>query len=322
MQNEWNFIFDENLDLFERAFQVFSYQFKHNRAYQKFCSFLNKTPESIKILDDIPPIPIDVFKKKQVLSDLFNPEITNYFQSSGTGNQIRSKHFVPDISLYYYSSWKWYSENYPNYPVYAYVPSYSDNPHSSLISMLDYFVKQTNGQFLPVSNEGLFDVDTTQPILLFGAAFGLLNATDSNKLQLHPKSIVIETGGMKTQRQEITREELHELLQVRLGLVAEQIHSEYGMAELLSQSYKVNMNNGFKSPHWQQISIRNPENPLELLPLNKKGQVAVLDLANLYSCSFILTEDEGLLNSDGTFEIFGRMPKSELRGCNFLFKRD
>ena len=322
MQKEWSFIFDEKIDLFERAYNVFSYQFKHNWVYRNFCNLLKRTPDSIKKIEDIPPIPIDAFKKAVLLSDIFNPELTTYFQSSGTGNQVRSKHFIPDLSLYYYSSWKWYYHNYPNYPVYAYVPTYSENPHSSLISMLDYFVQKTNGQFLPVTNEGLFKVDTTQPVLLFGAAFGLLNATDSKTLKLHPKSIVIETGGMKTHRQEITRDQLHQQLQDRLGLHAEQIHYEYGMAELLSQSYKMNLSEGFKSPHWKQISIRNPENPLEIFPINKKGQVAVLDLANLHSCSFILTEDEGILHQDGSFDILGRIENSELRGCNFLFERD
>ncbi len=322
MQKEWSFIFDEQIEFIEKVIHVFSYQFKHIRVYHDFCTSLKIKPEKIKRVEDIPPIPIDVFKKKNVLSDEFIPEITKYFQSSGTGNQDRSKHFVPDLNLYYHSSWEWYSQNYPNFPVYAYVPAYSDNQHSSLISMLDYFVNKTNGQFLPVTNEGLFKVDTSQPIILFGAAFGLLNATDSKTLTLHPKSIVIETGGMKTHRKEITRNELHLQLQERLGLDANQIHSEYGMAELLSQSYKMDEKQGFKSPCWKKISIRNPENPLEIFPPNKKGQVAILDLANIYSCSFILTEDEGILNNDGSFDILGRIENSELRGCNFLFERD
>ncbi len=158
--------------------------------------------------------------------------------------------------------------------------------------------------------------------MLFGAAFGLLEATETQSVRLHPNSIILETGGMKTFRKELSRKDLHVLLQQRFGLDEANIHSEYGMAELLSQAYKTGYSNPFYPPHWMQISIRNPQNPLQEMPLGEVGQVGIIDLANLYSCSFILTEDRGFATNDGGFEVLGRLADAELRGCNFLFERD
>lgn len=322
-----NLIFDPSFSFNEKVLRVFSYQFEHCEPYRIFCDILGKSPQNIVEIEDIPFYPILGFKQTQLLSNQFDVKQSSFFQSSGTSKQEKSIHFVPVLDLYKKGSWQHFSSIFPDFGIFAYVPSYSENPHSSLISMLDYFVTKQNennilSQFLPVSNNGLFDVPKDKPIILFGAAFGLLNATDSKQCILHKDSILIETGGMKTHRKEITRADLFEQLSLRFGLPQEQIYSEYGMAELLSQAYKKGPKSGFSTPNWMQISIRTPENPLLEQEIGKEGQIAVIDLANLYSCSFILTEDRGIKNADGGFDVLGRLVDAELRGCNFLFDRD
>jgi hypothetical protein len=127
--------------------------------------------------------------------------------------------------------------------------------------------------------------------------------------------IVIETGGMKGRGRELSREEIHNSLKDGFG--SNNIHSEYGMAELLSQAYSVG-NGVFTAPPWMRIYIRDLQNPFKILPLSNKGGVNIIDLANLYSCSFIETEDLGIKETENSFRILGRISNSELRGCNLL----
>ena len=311
-------------DFFSCCLELFQYQRKNNEVYRNFIEHLPSfKEENVQSISDFPFLPIQFFKTQKVVSTVSqNPTV---FQSSGTTSENASKHFVHDIKLYEKSFLKCFEEFYGNIEgtcIIGLLPSYLERKNSSLIYMVQKLMELSkhpkSGFYLHPEKELVnYLHESDDKKILFGVTFALLDFAEQN-ISLK-NTTIIETGGMKGRGEELTRMALHEKLQESFKC---EIHSEYGMAELLSQSYKVNMNNGFKSPHWQQISIRNPENPLEVLPLNKKGQVAVLDLANLYSCSFILTEDEGLLNSDGTFEIFGRMPNSELRGCNFLFERD
>ena len=309
------------------AKDVFIYQYQQNEVYNTFCTILNSTPQLLNKVSDIPFYPIQGFKFASVISRKFNSEESTFFQSSGTEKQIRSKHYVPDLSLYDESSWVYFQSIFPDYPLFAYTPAYNQNPHSSLIHMLSSFIENKfssdlESRFLEVDSADLFNLPFDKPIILFGAAFGLLNKTDNRHVSLHPDSILVETGGMKTHRKEITREELHNELCLRFGIKENQIYSEYGMAELLSQAYKKGLKSGFTCPSWMKVSIRNPQNPIEEQEVGKEGQIAVIDLMNVHSCSFILTEDRGIGYSDGTFEVLGRLKDAELRGCNFLFERD
>lgn len=322
-----NLIFDSSISFKEKVLRVFAYQFEYCEPFRTFCDVLGKSPKNVTEIEEIPFYPILGFKQAKLLSKVFDVNQSSFFQSSGTSKQEKSIHFVPVLDVYKKGSWQYFTSLFPDLGIFAYVPSYSENPHSSLISMLDFFVNQQNGKgissgFLPVSNIGLFEVPTEKPVILFGAAFGLLNATDSKPCILHRDSILIETGGMKTHRKEITRADLFTQLSSRFGLSQEQIYSEYGMAELLSQAYKKGPNAGFSTPNCMQISIRNPENPFQEQEVGIEGQIAVIDLANVYSCSFILTEDRGIKNADGSFDVLGRLADAELRGCNFLFDRD
>src|SRR5690606_3688401 len=101
------------------------------------------------------------------------------------------------------------------------------------------------------------------------------------------------------------------------GFGVNEIHSEYGMTELLSQAYSKG-NSRFETPNWMKILIRDTEDPLSLLSQGKTGGVNVIDLANLNSCSFIATDDLGKIRSDGSVEILGRFDHSDVRGCNLM----
>jgi hypothetical protein len=322
-------IFDEKLPFLDRARQVWNYQTQVNELFRTFNAYLKKSGKELGSKEAFSLLPISAFKETEVISGSFNKSECLFFQSSGTSATTRSKHLVAVPEIYHQASQTYFFSRYPEYPIYAYVPSYADNPHSSLIYMIQeliqyrkQYLNDTESTILETHADAIFDVPSSHPIVLFGAAFGLLDATDNRTIQLHPNSILIETGGMKTFRKELSRKDLHRLLQERFGLNESNIHSEYGMAELLSQAYKSGYSSPFYPPHWMQISIRNPQNPLQEMPLGEEGQIGVIDLANLYSCSFILTEDRGFATEDGGFEVLGRLAEAELRGCNFLFERD
>ncbi len=120
---------------------------------------------------------------------------------------------------------------------------------------------------------------------------------------------------MKGKRKEMLKEELHQKLKTAFAL--DEIHSEYGMTELLSQSYS-DRNGFFKSPPWKKILIRDINDPLTMIGENNTGGINIIDLANIYSCPFIATKDLGKTFEDGTFKILGRFNNADLRGCNLL----
>lgn len=322
-------LFDERIPFLKRAEHVWNFQNQENETFHLFNSILKVNQREFQNSAEFPLMPIASFREKELIAKGFNTSNSLFFQSSGTGTMQRSKHFVPVPELYHRASQTIFFERYPDFPIYAYVPSYADNPHSSLIYMIQELIRYRRvykndyeSKILDTNQDSIHHIPTTKPVVLFGAAFGLLQATETQSAQLHPDSIIIETGGMKTFRKELTRRELHSELQIRFSLNESQIHSEYGMAELLSQAYKTGYSNPFYPPHWMQISIRNPQNPLQEMPKGEVGQIGIIDLANLYSCSFILTEDRGFATNDGGFEVLGRLSDAELRGCNFLFERD
>ena len=125
----------------------------------------------------------------------------------------------------------------------------------------------------------------------------------------------METGGMKGQRRELLREEAHGTLKEAFDV--DVIHSEYGMSEILSQAYS-HGNGVFRTPPWMRILIRDINDPLSLVSQGRTGGINIIDLANIYSSSFIATQDLGKLQPDGSFEVLGRFDHSDLRGCNLI----
>jgi len=307
----------------EVALQVFKHQFENNPVYRSFCDLLYIHPVDVKTIQQIPFLPIQFFKSHEVLSS--REQIEETFSSSGTTGSITSKHLVTDISWYKESFTKGFEYFYgtiENYTVLALLPNYLERTGSSLIYMVDDFIKKSKS---PESGFYLNNIDDLaeklihldkkgDKILLIGVSFALLDLIEKHPFQLQ-NTIVMETGGMKGRRKEITRDELHSLLSKGFG--TEKIHSEYGMTELLSQGYS-NGDGIFECPPWMQVLIRDTDDPLSTITNSKSGGINVIDLANYNSCSFIATQDLGKVHANGSFSVLGRFDNSDVRGCNLM----
>ncbi len=305
----------------EIALEVFYFQATTNLVYQKYLEFLRKDFRKIDSIEKIPFLPIEFFKSHKIISG--NQNFQTIFYSSGTTNQnFRSSHFVSDISLYEKSFVKSFEKFYGSpqkYLILPLLPSYAEREGSSLIFMMEKFLESQNEKKFYLYNfeELVEKIETSknEQVLLFGVSFALLDFATKYKISLPKNSIVMETGGMKGRRKELIRKELHEILCSNFKL--SQIHSEYGMTELLSQAYSKGEGKFF-CPDWMKVKIRNIYSPFEYLSANQNGGINVIDLANLYSCSFIETQDLGKNFEDGSFEVLGRFDNSETRGCNLL----
>lgn len=319
-------VFDiQNEQDFEKAaLAVFHFQAKHNEVYKRYIYLLKVNVEAVTSIEKIPFLPIHFFKQFQVVSGKFEPAIV--FTSSGTTGMTKSSHFVKDEQLYIKSFLQCFRQFYGHESEYTFIcllPSYLDRAGSSLIYMMDYLVKASNkplSGFYPQVNEAFIQAitalqkDQTQKVFFIGVTFALLELAEKYSTDLS-NFILMETGGMKGRRKEITRAELYEILQQNLQ--AKAIHSEYGMTELLSQAY-AKENGHFYCPKHMKVLIRDLNDPFTLLQPNKSGVINVIDLANIYACSFIATQDAGKLSTDGSFEVLGRVDHSDIRGCNLL----
>ena len=302
---------------------IYHFQYRNNLVYKKFCNMICENPMNINEITKIPFLPISFFKTKKILSvDKFE----KVFYSSGTTTNSRSKHFISDLKLYEESFIKNFKNNYGElnkYTIIALLPNYYENESSSLIYMVEKLIKLTK------SNESGFFLDdytnlskklnqldskNDRKTILIGVPYALLDLLDFNQFYFS-NTIIMETGGMKGRRKELVRNELHEKLKSGFGV--NQIHSEYGMTELLSQAYSKG-NGVFSTPAWMKVLIRDV-NDAQNLNFNKKsGAINIIDLANYNSCSFIATDDMGKFVSESEFEVIGRIDNSDVRGCNLL----
>jgi len=308
---------------FERlALQVFQYQYHRTRVYRQFCDFLKVIPSSIEKVEDIPFLPIQFFKSHRVISDGASEEII--FTSSGTTGSITSKHYVSNLRLYEKSFSEAFQNTYGNpsqYVFLALLPSYLEREGSSLVYMVDRLIKASNNVhsgFYLDDLDSLIDKLTflesqRQKTILLGVSYALLDLLEKQQFQLK-HTIIMETGGMKGKRKELVKAELHQILKSGFGV--NQIHSEYGMTELLSQAYSKG-NGLFNCPPWMKICTRDTEDALTFIQ-GRTGGINIIDLANLHSCSFIATQDLGKIYSNGSFEILGRFDTSDIRGCNLM----
>ena len=314
----------QNEEDFNRvALEVFQYQFQNNKVYQQYVRNLHIDTSVISHYSEIPFLPIQFFKTQKVSTLDTSPQIT--FTSSGTTGMVNSQHPVYDLEWYEMSFRKAFQQFYGNIEdiaVLALLPSYLEREGSSLIYMVDDLI-QVSQQ--PESNYFLYNHDelytTLQQLqgkgsktLLIGVTYALLDFVEKYKVD-YPELIVMETGGMKGKRKEMIREELHQILCTGFGV--SDIHSEYGMTELLSQGYSKGQGL-FQTPKWMKILIRDTNDPLTLIQNSNTGAINVIDLANIHSCSFIATQDLGKIYPDQSFEILGRFDNADIRGCNLL----
>ena len=306
----------------EIALRFFEFQKVNIPIYGEFVKHLGIK----KTMDDytkIPFLPIEFFKTHQIINPKDSANIV--FSSSGTTGSKTSKHFVKDINWYIKSYRKAFTQFYgdiENLCIIALLPNYLEREGSSLIYMVDDLISQSkhpDSGFLLYEHDVLFDKlqklkEIRQKTILIGVTYALLDFLENYQVNF-PELIVMETGGMKGKRKEMVREELHKILCNGFGVNG--IHSEYGMTELLSQGYSFG-NGIFESPNWMRIITRDINDPLAILKTDKTGGINVIDLANIYSCSFIATQDLGKVLSANRFEVLGRFDNSDIRGCNLL----
>jgi len=313
---------NKSTEFSDSALQLFQYQYELNKVYREYCNHLNINSEKVNSIEKIPFLPVSFFKTHRVITGDFTPEIT-FFSSATTGAQP-SKHEIKDISLYETSFIKSFEHFYgtpQQYTFLALLPSYLEREGSSLVYMIEKLMqisgKKENGFFLH-DYERLFKMLTElkkkkEKTILFGVTFALLDFIKDYHIDF-PELILFETGGMKGKGKELVKEEVHHLLQEAFHL--QNIHSEYGMCELLSQAYSAG-GNVFKTPPWMKFLLRDEKNPLHVSTAFSEGAINVIDLANMYSCAFIATDDLGRQNENG-LEITGRFDNTEIRGCNLL----
>lgn len=317
------FAISSKSDFEQLALSTFNYQYEHNIVYRNYCDLLHVDPERVDRLVQIPFLPIQFFKTHPIKTSTFEAQET--FYSSGTTGQERSKHYVKDLSLYEQSFNRCFSHFYGNlkdYCILGLLPSYLERDGSSLVHMVNQFIRESahpNSGFYLNNMDKLVEVihqleAKGQPTLLIGVSFALLDMAERYELNLK-HTIVMETGGMKGRRKELTRAELHQQLKEKFNLSV--IHSEYGMTELLSQAYSKG-DGIFATPPWMEIMIREVNDPLALITTQRTGGINVVDLANIHSCSFIATQDLGRKLGDNKIEVLGRYDNSDVRGCNLL----
>jgi len=348
MQDQWfHKIFSVTDNGFkELALEIFRFQYQNNSVYRAYTDMLKVNPAGIDIISDIPFLPIHFFKTHAVKTTDFEP--VAIFESSGTTQTTNSRHYVKDIELYersFSGAFELFYGLVNEWRIIGLLPSYLERKNSSLIFMLEQLIQRSQhlqSGFYLYDHGKLYDTlkeleNNKQKTLLIGVSFALLDFAEKYSMKLE-NTVVIETGGMKGRKKEMIRSELHEILKRRFHLSS--IHSEYGMTELLSQAYSKG-DGIFNCPPWMRILIRDEEDPLSvqsgvqssesalLTTLNSRltthdsilttrGAINIIDLANIYSCSFIATDDAGALYDNGSFEVLGRIDNSDIRGCSLM----
>lgn len=324
LEQQWfHRIFQTDKESFEdAALELFRFQARENPVYHDYLEALQVPPENVTCLEQIPFLPIRFFKSHAVVTTQFEPVML--FESSGTTGVQSSRHLIKDISLYEQSFIRGFEDRYGpagNWCILGLLPSYLEKGNSSLVYMVDQLIRRSGhprgGFYLNEGEKLAGELEQLermgQQTLLLGVTYALLDFAAAFPIPLK-HTIVMETGGMKGRREELLREQVHEILKEAFGLGA--IHSEYGMTELLSQAYSKG-EGLFYGPGWMRVLVRDEEDPLTVRRTGT-GALNIIDLANYYSCAFIATEDAGRVGADGGFEVLGRMDGSDLRGCSLL----
>lgn len=316
-----------NQDFSGLAMNIFRRQAIQNPVYAAYLGHLNVEAAKLKAIREIPFLPISFFKSHVLKSGEFAE--TFIFESSGTTGSINSRHFIRDISTYLINAENNFREVYGDpseYCFLALLPSYLERGNSSLVAMADHFIKlsqHTLGGFFLYDFKKLHAMlsqleSQGQTVVLLGVTYALLDFAEAYPMKLR-HTIVMETGGMKGRKKELTRKDLHAFLKTNLGV--ESIHAEYGMTELQSQAYSTG-EGIFRPSSTMKVLLRSPDDPFEVWEshenLGKTGAINVIDLANEDSISFIATDDLGRFTGDGGFEILGRIDNADIRGCSLL----
>ena len=323
MSNKDIFSIKNETDFEQMCIDTFLFQAKNCEPYCRWIKLLEINVKNIDKIEKIPFIPIELFKTEKIYCSAEKEQII--FSSSSTTGVNQSFHYIADVDIYeksFINSFKLFYGEPAKYVILGLLPSYLERSGSSLVYMVEKLIRETQNSrsgFFLHNHAELFNLlctlrDEKMPTILIGVTYALLDFVEKYSIDFHDL-IVMETGGMKGRRKELSRTRLHEILCRGFGV--QQIHSEYGMTEILSQAYSKGQGR-FLCPAWMKILIRDIYSPFKLLPVNANGGINIIDLANRNSCSFIATQDLGKTNTNGSFEIIGRLNTSDMRGCNLL----
>ena len=308
------------------ALELYKLHSRKNPVYKKYISLVAKSfPHKPQHYSQIPCLPIEFFRTQKVF--LNGMVDIDFFESSGTTGET-SRHYIADFSVYRESLLKTFTfflGNPKDFAIVALLPHYLERKHSSLIYMVKTLIEESghpaNGFFL-YDHEKLYDTlmqleSRKQKTLLIGVSFALLDFADFLQKPLELRhTFIMETGGMKGRKEEITRSQLHSRLRTAFGV--KHVYSEYGMAELFSQAYLLD-DGKFRCPPQMKVMLRSVYDPFETVEeFGKTGGINIIDLSNIHSCPFIQTQDLGRLYPDGSFDVTGRYDSSLIRGCNLL----
>jgi hypothetical protein len=314
-----------DLEFESTAMELFKIQATENSIYKRFLDLINVNPENVNKVNEIPFLPIQLFKFHTIKTGDWNEQ--KVFLSSGTTQQIRSRHFVRDEKSYLSVAVKGFESVFGDlkeWIIIAYLPGYTENPSSSLISMVDELIRLSNNElsgFVEFDAEKLIErlqqsIIANKKVMLVGVAFALLDFVKANQL-IMPELFILETGGMKGRGENFTRDDLHKVLSENFG--TQNVYSEYGMTELFSQAYTTAKTSGFFGIKTLKALIKDINDPMEIKKNGRYGVLNFIDLANVDTCAFIATQDIGLMNDDGSFEVIGRIDNADVRGCNLLY---
>ena len=300
------------------ALELFRRQAEQCPPYSEYISLLGVNPAEVNRVEDIPFMPIEFFKWRDVYCGEGEPE--KVFTSSNTGGTVASRHMMQSLALYEQAFTRAFEQFYgatEGWSIYGLLPNYLQRDGSSLVYMVDRLIARcgSGGFYLDEYEKLIADMAAdAKPKILLGVSYALWDLAEQYAPKLE-NTIVMETGGMKGQREELPKSEFHKILTEAFGV--EKIHSEYGMAELTSQAYSSG-DGVFRAPAWMRVVVRDVNNPLKMLPAGSRGAVSIIDLANISSCAFIATQDVGRTFADGSFMIEGRLSGADIRGCNLL----
>ncbi len=313
-------IFSISTDVeFERAaLELFRVQAVMCEPYKQYVELLGVNPAEVSRVEDIPFLPIEFFKWRDVYCGEREPE--KVFTSSNTGGTVASRHMMQSLTMYeraFTAAFEQFYGSAEGWSIYGLLPNYLQREGSSLVYMVDRLIERcgSGGFYLDEYEKLIADMGAdAKPKILLGVSYALWDLAEQYAPKLE-NTIIMETGGMKGRREELPKAEFHRILTEAFGV--EKIHSEYGMAELTSQAYSSG-DGIFRAPGWMRVVVRDVNNPLKMLPASSRGAVSIIDLANVWSCAFIATQDVGRTFVDGSFMIEGRLSGSDIRGCNLL----
>lgn len=300
------------------ALELFRFQAKRCEPYRRYIELLGIDPAEVSKVEDIPFLPIELFKSCDVYCGDTAPEII--FTSSNTGSTVASRHLMASLETYREAFTRAFEQFYgraEQWSIYGLLPNYLEREGSSLVYMVDTLIKRcgSGGFYLNNYEQLIEDIERDpKPKILLGVSYALWDVAERYAPKLKD-TIIMETGGMKGRREELSKSELHKILCEGFGV--ESIHSEYGMAELTSQAYSKG-GGIFYTPSWMRVMVRDVNDPFDHAPQNMRGGIDIIDLANTSSCAFIQTQDIGRVLSDGGFMVEGRIAGSDIRGCNLL----